>query len=472
MPAPSALFSFFLFSSALWLSGCGGVPVTQEVASALTSYIPGLPRFEMDAVPTWSNGGSLVRIYLQIPHKSLNYVKAGTEYRAPFEISARFRDPRSHELIKDATWDDTSAVSDYRSTEDYAPIELERSIALAPGEYLLEVALRDQNSAKTGITTIALTAFDVSQKRPILGKIVLRERKPGGAPRPLLGFQVQSSPDSLIADVEAFGLTPGQPSEFSVLVLRYHTDSAAALDPFAYNSFTALISQQMLEQGHPDTLLAALDTVEADSTHEVFRCDIPRALQGVYRTVCSLRCRPPNAVADTELQYTRYFSVDGPGFPRLSTIDEAVSAMGYINTFEERRLFLSIKDEARRRHMFDSLWLSFTNDPQKASLLIRKYYSRVEEANRYFSTTKEGWKTDQGMVYIVFGPPGTVEQELDTRTWYYDTGAENAQVAFQFKRIRVVAAGLVAENYVLLRSSGFEPVWNSMTYRWRTGHVY
>ncbi len=72
------------------------------------------------------------------------------------------------------------------------------------------------------------------------------------------------------------------------------------------------------------------------------------------------------------------------------------------------------------RARFDSLWLSFRSDKANAANMINQYYSRVEEANRRFSSTKEGWRTDQGMLYIVLGPPLDVRKTKDRQVWYYD----------------------------------------------------
>ena len=40
---------------------------------------------------------------------------------------------------------------------------------------------------------------------------------------------------------------------------------------------------------------------------------------------------------------------------------------------------------------------------QKAKSLIAIYYNRIQNANLHFTTFKEGWKTDRGMIYVVFG---------------------------------------------------------------------
>ena len=39
----------------------------------------------------------------------------------------------------------------------------------------------------------------------------------------------------------------------------------------------------------------------------------------------------------------------------------------------------------------------------------------IEEANKQFSNYKEGWKTDMGMMYILFGPPWYIESTLEMK---------------------------------------------------------
>src|SRR6266581_4432402 len=55
------------------------------------------------------------------------------------------------------------------------------------------------------------------------------------------------------------------------------------------------------------------------------------------------------------------------------------------------------------------------------------FYARVADANRLFTdSTKPGWKTDRGKIFILLGPPDDLEQEQhrddfipDTITWMY-----------------------------------------------------
>jgi hypothetical protein len=58
---------------------------------------------------------------------------------------------------------------------------------------------------------------------------------------------------------------------------------------------------------------------------------------------------------------------------------------------------------------------------------MAEYYYRVDDALRRFSTSREndGYKTDRGRIYILYGPPQKSERSLQpnsapTEIWTYD----------------------------------------------------
>jgi GWxTD domain-containing protein len=65
----------------------------------------------------------------------------------------------------------------------------------------------------------------------------------------------------------------------------------------------------------------------------------------------------------------------------------------------------------KRREAFLEFWRE--NDPTpgtEANELMDEYYRRVNYANANFRSFREGWKTDMGMVYIIFGPPSETDR--------------------------------------------------------------
>jgi GWxTD domain-containing protein len=58
---------------------------------------------------------------------------------------------------------------------------------------------------------------------------------------------------------------------------------------------------------------------------------------------------------------------------------------------------------------------------------MEEHYARVEFANKHFKHYLDGWRTDMGMVYIIFGPPNNVERhpfDIDAKPYeiwsYYE----------------------------------------------------
>ena len=40
---------------------------------------------------------------------------------------------------------------------------------------------------------------------------------------------------------------------------------------------------------------------------------------------------------------------------------------------------------------------------ERAKELIKNYYGRLQHANLFFTSYLEGWKTDRGMIFMIFG---------------------------------------------------------------------
>ncbi|MDQ7041856.1 MAG: GWxTD domain-containing protein, partial [Rhodothermus sp.] len=118
---------------------------------------------------------------------------------------------------------------------------------------------------------------------------------------------------------------------------------------------------------------------------------------------------------------------------------------------------------------FDAFWGRWVSDRRKAAWLLRRYYERIEQANLQFSSIKEGWRTDRGMVYVVLGPPYFVEEQLERQIWYYTYNERDPRYMFVFERVH--PPGSVFVRYVLRRQPHYYDLWQRALRRWRTGQV-
>lgn len=139
-------------------------------------------------------------------------------------------------------------------------------------------------------------------------------------------------------------------------------------------------------------------------------------------------------------------------YPKFSKIADLIEPLIFVTTEDEYKELLNSNGDKTK---FDKVILDITRDKERAKTFMRNYYRRVELANQYFSSYKPGWKTDRGMIYLIFGLPDEVSVNDGNEVWYYKA----TRTRFTF-----VKSGSVydPDNYVLLRDKRFMETWFSM----------
>ena len=119
--------------------------------------------------------------------------------------------------------------------------------------------------------------------------------------------------------------------------------------------------------------------------------------------------------------------------------------------------------------MMDDFWLAATGSTDKARMMIRVFYTRMLYANQYFTDCKEGWKTDRGMVYLIYGLPNSVNKSSESETWEYTRKQQANPVTFVFER----KPSPYSENhYVFRRGDPQSTYWRQAIDSWRKGRVF
>jgi len=106
-----------------------------------------------------------------------------------------------------------------------------------------------------------------------------------------------------------------------------------------------------------------------------------------------------------ELKITR------PGISAyIRDVDEAIDQMRYILTNEERSKLTKAKRKDKEE-LFYLYWKERDPTPEtNNNELMDQYYSRVRYSIDHFTSFTPGWRTDMGMIYILFGPPDDIER--------------------------------------------------------------
>ena len=113
-------------------------------------------------------------------------------------------------------------------------------------------------------------------------------------------------------------------------------------------------------------------------------------------------------------------------FDGIDNIDTALAQMSYILTPKEKKELKNLK-QSEKEKFFRTVWAK--RDPivkTKVNELMEEYYSRVFFTEENFSRgTSGGWKSDMGMVYILFGKPDDMKRSMNMQgsynyeKWYY-----------------------------------------------------
>jgi len=115
----------------------------------------------------------------------------------------------------------------------------------------------------------------------------------------------------------------------------------------------------------------------------------------------------------------------------VENMDEAVKQLIYLASNKQIKEMM-VGTELEKTEKFKQFWEAL--DPTPGTLkneLMEEYYRRIAFSLEAFSVVQEGWKTDRGMIYILFGPPDEIQRgpfELDRKPYqvweYYHIGKQ------------------------------------------------
>jgi len=150
------------------------------------------------------------------------------------------------------------------------------------------------------------------------------------------------------------------------------------------------------------------------------------------------------------------------GFPNIETPLHAILPLRYLTTQKEYDALLVAEDS---KSAVDNFWLErATYQTERAKNMIAKYYQRVWDSNMLFTSYQEGWKTDRGIIYIIYGPPSEVYRKTGEEEWVYGERGNPLSIKFYFYQVE---NPFTRNDYSLHRQSSYKTSWYIAIENWR-----
>ena len=95
----------------------------------------------------------------------------------------------------------------------------------------------------------------------------------------------------------------------------------------------------------------------------------------------------------------------------MDDIDLSIMQLAYVARDNDIDYIKKAKNEEEKINRFEAFWKRLDPTPESdINEAFIQYYSRIELANQKFKSYTDGWRTDMGGVFVVYGMPYSVEK--------------------------------------------------------------
>ena len=340
-----------------------------------------------------------VSVHLKIPYTELQFIRSGEKYFAHYEIGVYITDD-GKERIAGEIWSDSLWLDSYQDTRKNTNTVLSvKSFVVPASELFLNVRVTDLYTKKSKILTDGLDQSKMYDTDLSLGNIMIVDNKIPGETEPIMDQSFYEIIDTL---------------QFTVRLLGNNDPYTISYELRVKDETKANQSLPLNHTGPIDSLLNFVipltDMHYANYTIYVAATD---GAGNAVKTKTHFRVR---------LRGVNFDVVD---------IDEAIKQLVYLADDRKIREILT-GGEDEKLEQFKEFWSAL--DPTPGTIeneLMEEYYRRVAFSIEAFTVVQDGWKTDRGMIYILFGPPDEIQRgpfEVDRKPYqvweYYRIGKQ------------------------------------------------
>ena len=346
----------------------------------------------------YSRDSVLVTAFVDIPFQSLQFIKKEKLFFASYDVSIALVNNKDKRILR-KMWSDSITTDDYIQTQSRLRSKKHfTNFKVAKDKYIIESELYDKDTRKKGSKKVKID-FSKQKKMPSLLEPVIVTDLGGNwgfddGEFPITGKRITNIDD---------GLT---------LILSGFVDD----NPY--------LLELLMEGINEENKVLVFDGVDSNG---FFFHKYPLNIELLSNIGIDFGVRLTQSKKKKEVQ--KKITIYKPGLSGfVENVESSFQQMKYILTNDERKNSRGKKGKELEQ-LFLSYWQQRDPTPNTAiNELMEEYYIRVNYVNEYFNMSwKEGWETDFGMIYVLFGPPDEIQRSTVNsgntslyQVWYYN----------------------------------------------------
>ena len=373
--------------------------IAQQDSDFRRDMEPEVPNFHYDIniAPLATRDSIAIDLVIQVPYNAIQFVKKDSVFIGEYEVSIMLLDEKEVQALS-KIWTETMQTTNFSNTFSGEHYDFNKlSYKIKPSVYSLTIGVLDLDTRKSTFRKRELDLKDYYKKSITLSNINVIENNQTDSS----GVMVDgSSIDGQLNDTRG---------DFMISFYLLSDGGKGTIKYTIYNMNKKVVLDNKIDQNFKKGV-------------ELVKLNIPNEdlSYSKYRLVMKVKVGSEEATAEKIIQI-RWVGMSN----LIDNLDLAIEQLKYISGGSLLKKSKKATDEEKKQ-LFLEFWEKRDPTPgTEENELMNEYYRRVNYSNQHFSGYLEGWKTDMGMVFILFGPPNDIERhpfELQTKPyeiWYY-----------------------------------------------------
>ncbi|PIS27102.1 MAG: hypothetical protein COT43_12105 [Candidatus Marinimicrobia bacterium CG08_land_8_20_14_0_20_45_22] len=360
---------------------------------------PDAPFFYYDVIeyPLLSRDSINIEIIIKAPFDAFQFVKNETGFTANYEVSVLLLNENEIQAAS-KIWKQTIHTQKYEETNSQEHFDVSKiTFRVDPNKFFLTLGILDMDTRKSGYRKKAMDYKDFYAKPVVLSKINIIEKVVLGEDG--MSEEIPSVIGSITDDYPDFTISFTVLSDGGKGTIRY----------IIYDQKNQAVTEGKFDREFQKGL-----------TQEKLTIPKEKMTFNRYRLEVIIK------IGNNETKGERLFQLRWLGMSNLiDNLDQAIEQLKYIASNSQIRAMKKAKQEAKKE-LFVNFWAKRDPTPNTSdNELMNEYYKRIHYTIEHYSGFMPGWKTDMGMIFILFGQPNDIERhpfEVQTKPyeiWYY-----------------------------------------------------